>query len=111
MGSATIRMTVANTAQLEYLLVDSSLKEYSAFVSIYQNEGQFKLFANSSNPDTDPMSMELAALQIEDDTYQVTVLAKIMYPDVWLDAKATMEDDDMGGFTFNGQLEAPGTTR
>ena len=102
-------MTVAHTAQMEFLIVDPSLKEYSAFVSLHQNEGQFKLFANSSSPDTDPMSMELVMVQSEDDTYQVSVLAKIMYPDVWLDAKVTLEDDDMGGFTFNGHLEAPGT--
>ena len=102
-------MTVAHTAQMEFLIVDPSLKEYSAFVSLHQNEGQFKLFANSSSPDTDPMSMELGMVQSEDDTYQVSVLAKIMYPDVWLDAKVTLEDDDLGGFTFIGHLEAPGT--
>ena len=102
-------MTVAHTAQMEFLIVDPSLKEYSTFVSLYYNEGQFKLFANSSSPNTNPMTMELGMIQNEEDTFQVSVLAKIMYPDVWLDAKATLEDDDMGGFTFNGHLEAPGT--
>ena len=106
--SGTLRMTVPDTVQIEYLFVDSSLKEHSAFASLLKTDSEVKIFANSSSPDSDHFQMSLGLSQHVDDTYQVAASAKILYPDVWLDVLLSLDDDDMGGYTFNGHLNSPG---
>jgi hypothetical protein len=106
--SGTLRRTVPASIQVEYLFVDSSLKEHSAFASFYQTENEMKIFGNMSCPDSELFQMTLGLSQYSDDTNQIAVSAKVLYPDVWLDALLNLDDDDMGGYTFNGHLNAPG---
>jgi hypothetical protein len=84
------------------------LKEHSAFASFYQTENEVKIFGNMSCPDSDLFQMTLGLSQYSDDTNQIAVSAKVLYSDVWLDALLNLDDDDMGGYTFNGHLNAPG---
>ncbi len=67
-----------------------------------------KIFGNMSFPDSDLFQMTLGLSQYSDDTNQIAVSAKVLYPDVWLDALLNLDDDDMGGYTFNGHLNSPG---
>jgi hypothetical protein len=42
------------------------------------------------------------------DTNHLSLSTKIQYPGDWLDFLFVLDDDDNGGYTFNGHVKAPG---
>ena len=102
-----MRRSVANTVELESLLVDTNLKEHNIFASFYRTEGEAKLYFNTSSSSSEPLQVTASFQQHFDDNAQLQLNIKVLNPGDWLDVRINLEDDESNAYTFNGHLKAP----